>query len=86
MKSISINALPPELLDLIFKEMRPDDDEDLLSYGERGIEDREREANSKSHPNHDLTSCALVNHRWRDLARRHLFHAISFSFPPLVPC
>lgn len=73
--------LPPELIDLILEELRPDGSRNLPSH----IRDSPSEAEADddfTHPNHDLASCALVCRDWRELSRRHLFHAMSFSFKP----
>jgi len=72
-----ISYLPPEIIDLVLEELRPAKDAQLVANL------RARQSGSEQpHPNHDLTSCALVCRAWRELSSRHLFHGLAFTFRP----
>lgn len=68
-------TLPPELIDIILRQVAPKLDDDFPSrvWWPDSI-------NTNPHPNHDIASCALVCRDWCVIARPYLFRTLSCSF------
>ncbi|KAL8287201.1 hypothetical protein RQP46_003653 [Phenoliferia psychrophenolica] len=67
MSTPTINSLPPELLDLIFRSLR--EPTTGLSYGHQNF----------VYPNAPVLAAALVCHNWTPVAQRVLWHDMRIS-------